>query len=481
MNGDLALAGEIRSNLAERLIVMNEFYIRREDRARRQWLGKSNLLAKRLAQVSGMFTGAEDQEILLEMMKIELQAQSIFQKIIDSGEELPGSGFVSDNAEEYGKMLYSQLLIKSYIQRDDARRIEEKRFQDLAMLRNISYWMLSVALGLMVILVLVNGFLIERILSKGIKSLKEGASRIGGGNLSYRLAVHSGDEISEIAREINRMAGALMGSLTSIEKLEREVSRRQAAEEQFRNLNTELEERIATRTAQLEASNKELEAFAYSVAHDLRTPLRSIDGFANILETDYVKGLDEEGLRLFAVIRSSAQKMDKLINDLLEVARIGKTDPVRTQVDMRSLALEAFRICVECEAMTDFVCIVHDLPVAMVDEVLMSRVWSNLISNAIKYSIPSPVHKIEISGWTADGMHVYSIRDYGVGFDQQYVDKLFGLFQRLHGSEEFKGSGIGLSIVKKVIGRHGGTVWAEGRLGQGAIFSFSVPSERGSK
>ena len=478
MNAALAFAGKIRINLTERIIVREEFFLRQEAAVRLRLMAKSDLIANLQNQALEMFQASEDQEILLEMIGIETQMRSIFQKLIDIGMGPRASNAESRQAEEYGKMLFSQLLIKSYILHDDARRLEEKRFRELVTLRNRSNWLLSAAMGLVVILVQINGFLIERMLSKGINKLKTGASRIGGGDLAYRLLVDSRDEISEIAEEINRMASALMGSLTSIDKLELEASRRQLAEEQFRSLNTELEDRIAMRTAQLESSNKELEAFAYSVAHDLRAPLRSIDGFANILQTDYVKDLDTEGLRLFGVIRTNAQKLDKLIAALLEVARIGKIDLVYTRVDMRGLAKEAFHTCGESEMVTDFDFVVQDLPFVMADAVLMSRVWSNLIANAMKYSMPCPAHKIEISARSVDGMFVYSIRDYGVGFDQQYVDKLFGLFQRLHGSEEFSGSGIGLSIVKKVIERHGGTVWGEGHLGAGATFYFSVPAVR---
>jgi len=476
LNTDLVLAGEIRINLAELIIVRDEFYIRREGRAWRQLMAKSDLLANRLKQAVGAFSGTEDQEILGEMINIEMQMRSLFQKIIDIDDGQNSPGAESNKADEYGEMLFSQLLIKSYLLHDDARRLEEKRFRDLALLRNRSNWSLTLAMGLVVIIILVNGVLIDRMLSRGINRLKAGASRIGAGELGYRLSTDSNDEISELAEEINRMAEELMKTLTSMDELEREISRRQEAEGKFRNLNAELEDRIAIRTLQLESSNKELEAFAYSVAHDLRAPLRSIDGFANIIQTDYARVLDMEGLRLFGVIRSSTLKLDKLIGDLLEVARIGKTDLVFTQVDMLVLATDVFHACVEAEALVDFDFIVGNLPSVMADAGMVSRIWTNLLSNAVKYSIPCPVHRIEVEGREVDGMNVYSVRDYGVGFDQRYVDKLFGLFQRLHGTEEFKGSGVGLSIVKKITERHGGTVRAEGRLGEGATFYFTLPA-----
>jgi light-regulated signal transduction histidine kinase (bacteriophytochrome) len=223
-------------------------------------------------------------------------------------------------------------------------------------------------------------------------------------------------------------------------------------------------------------ANRELEAFSYSVAHDLRAPLRSIDGFASILQEDYGEALGEEGRRLLGIIRSSGQAMDILTQDLLELTKAGKTDPVKIPVDMGALATETFGLCADPSVLAGFDFTVRELPAAMADRSMMRQVWLNLLSNAVKYSVPGKVHRIEVDGLVKDGMNVYSVRDHGAGFDQRYVGKLFGLFQRLHGSEEFQGTGIGLSIVKMIIERHGGKVWAEGSVGKGATFSFAIPT-----
>jgi len=241
------------------------------------------------------------------------------------------------------------------------------------------------------------------------------------------------------------------------------------------DINAKLEETVEHRTAELKTSNAELEAFAYSVAHDLRAPLRSIDGFSSILQEEYEPVLGEEGKRLLRIIRESNRTMDELISNLLEVSRVSRVELKMSMVDMRLLALKAFKQCAEAEAAADFEFALGELPMAMADDILMERVWVNLLSNAIKYSMRSPVHRIEIRGYLQDAMTVYVVKDHGAGFDQRYVDKLFGLFQRLHHSDGFKGSGIGLSIIKRIIERHGGTAWAEGQLGQGATFYFSLP------
>lgn len=221
--------------------------------------------------------------------------------------------------------------------------------------------------------------------------------------------------------------------------------------------------------------NKELEAFAYSVAHDLRAPLRAIDGFANLVQENYSQVLDGEGMRFLGIIRSNDQKMDDLIKNLLEVTKIGKVAMTMSLVDMHALAVAALQRCADPKSLADFEIVIGDLPSVGADVAMMERVWVNLLSNAVKYSMPSPSHRIEIQGWVRDGVCHYSVRDHGVGFDMRYADKLFGMFQRLHGAEEFQGSGVGLAIVQKAITRHGGSVSAEGQIGGGAVFSFSLP------
>jgi len=305
--------------------------------------------------------------------------------------------------------------------------------------------------------------------------LQSGTARIGRGDLASRLSVFPDDEISDVAREINRMASSLAASFTSIRNLESEAVQRKHAEEEVLRINAELEERISSRTVQLQEANKELEAFAYSVAHDLRAPLRAIDGFAKMVQESYGQTLDDEGRRFLGIIRTNDQKMDELIRNLLEVTRIGKVELSMSTVDMQTLAADSLQSCADPESLADFAIVMGELPAVSADSAMMERVWVNLLSNAVKYSMPSSSHRIEIQGFVKAGMCHYSVRDHGVGFDARYVDKLFGMFQRLHGAEEFQGSGIGLAIVQKIIARHGGSVQAEGLVGGGATFSFSLP------
>lgn len=253
------------------------------------------------------------------------------------------------------------------------------------------------------------------------------------------------------------------------------VEDQKEAEEKIRQLNQDLEQRVSERTAQLEASNKELEAFAYSVSHDLRAPLRAIDGYSRILEEENADKFDEEGRKILTIIRDSTKKMDQLIADLLALSRVSRIQLIYAAIDMNSLVKTAFSEITVSDDDQNIHFDAVDLPTAYGDITLIRQVWMNLLSNAIKYTRLKKDRLIEIRGTVKKGMCIYSIQDNGVGFNTKYSDKLFGLFQRLHKEKEFEGTGVGLAIVKRIIARHGGDVWAEGQENGGATFYFSMP------
>jgi len=241
-------------------------------------------------------------------------------------------------------------------------------------------------------------------------------------------------------------------------------------------INRELEERVQERTAQLQAANKELEAFAYSVSHDLRAPLRAIEGFSRIIEEEYSPKLDREGKRLLSVVRDSARTMDKLISDLLELSRTGRTSIKPEKVNMAEVVRTVFPVVTTDNIRKKFRLQIGEMPDVRVDPSLIKHVWMNLLSNAVKYSMPCRTKKIEVGGTKKGKKLIYFVRDHGVGFNQQYAHKLFGVFQRLHRAGEFEGTGVGLAIVQRIVHRHGGEVWAEGEEGKGATFWFSLPA-----
>lgn len=259
-----------------------------------------------------------------------------------------------------------------------------------------------------------------------------------------------------------------------------DISERKRIELELEGFRNQLEDLVHQRTAQLEAANKELESFSYSVSHDLRAPLRALDGYSRILIEDYGPVLDAEGQRVCGIISDSARDMGKLIDDLLSFSRIGRSAIKPSTVDMATLARSIFfELTTEAERQRiDFR--VDPLPPAMVDPALVRHVWTNLISNAVKFSANRPQAEIRVSAAPhADGV-AYAVRDNGAGFDMQYANKLFGVFQRLHSAREFEGTGVGLAIVQRIVSRHGGRIWAQSTVDNGAEFHFTLPAAAGS-
>jgi len=253
-----------------------------------------------------------------------------------------------------------------------------------------------------------------------------------------------------------------------------DITERRLAERKIGELNGALE----LRAQQLEATNKELESFSYSVSHDLRAPLRAIDGFSRILEEDHAAKLDKESMRLLSVIRDNTRRMAQLIDDLLAFSRLGRQAIALLDVKMDALARETWEQLRGSDHSARVQLNISTLPDAVGDPVLLRQVWTNLLSNAIKYSSTREQPVVGVSAYAERGHIVYCVSDNGVGFDMRYGDKLFGVFQRLHSMDEFPGTGVGLAIVKRVVTRHGGRVWAEAAPGRGAQFYFSLPERR---
>jgi len=256
---------------------------------------------------------------------------------------------------------------------------------------------------------------------------------------------------------------------------ERDVTEQWKLRNQIQKLNTELEKRVALRTSQLETANKELEAFSYSVSHDLRAPLRAISGFSMMLLEDYGNRLDEEGRRIIGVIVSNARMMGQLIDDLLAFSRVGRMSVVHNTVDMRQSVDSCLDLLLPGDTKEKYHIDIPFLGSCPGDPGMIRQVWMNLLGNAIKYSARKEHAVIKILLQEEDTRYIYSIRDNGVGFDMAYADKLFGVFQRLHPSDEFEGTGVGLALVNRIVRKHGGETWAEGEVGAGATFYFSIP------
>jgi PAS domain S-box-containing protein len=260
--------------------------------------------------------------------------------------------------------------------------------------------------------------------------------------------------------------------------LARDITEQLHAEAQVCQLNEELEERVSERTAELTAVNNELEAFSYSVSHDLRAPLRAIIGYSRLILEEYAPRLDTEGQRLLNVISSEGLRMSQLIDDLLTFCRFSRQPVELVDVDMTTLASSAFQGLISAHPGHPPRLNIKTLPPTQGDSTMLRQVFINLLDNAIKFSSRRKNAAIEVGGSCDHNQNIYYVKDNGVGFDENYAARLFGVFQRLHSEEEFTGTGVGLALVQRIVLRHGGRVWAESKLGQGATFYFAIPSRK---
>ena len=258
--------------------------------------------------------------------------------------------------------------------------------------------------------------------------------------------------------------------LKSVAITERDITQQKKSDLEIKKLNKDLKNNVV----QLESTNKELEAFSYSVSHDLRAPLRSINGYAQIIQNEYNTTLDDELRRLLGVIQSNAKKMSTLIDELLAFSKLGRKEIVKTTIDTNEMVKNILAEQ-ETDKKPNLKIQTGDLPPIEGDNTLIYQVFVNLISNAIKYSSKKPESEIEINAAEEEDEITYFVKDNGTGFNMEYADKLFGVFQRLHSDEEFEGTGVGLAIVQRIIAKHGGRVWAEGETDKGATFYFSLP------
>lgn len=301
-------------------------------------------------------------------------------------------------------------------------------------------------------------------------------------DFSLRATKTTEDEIGQLVDAFNGMLAEVGRRAEALEKLNqslgREMAERQHADEALRELNVDLERRIADRTSQLEAANKELEGFSYSVSHDMRAPLRAVIGFSKLLLEDHAGQLDEEARRKLGVIQGEAQRMGVLIDDLLTFSRLGRKAMQVAEIDMTELARTTFAGLNGQDGGPKAEFHLGSLPRGKGDRVLLGQVWANLLANALKFSSKRDKPLVEVSAISDEKEYIYFVRDNGAGFDPRYQSKLFGVFQRLHNSSEFPGTGVGLALVQRIVVRHGGRVWADGKLNEGATFYFTLPKEQ---
>jgi signal transduction histidine kinase len=303
-----------------------------------------------------------------------------------------------------------------------------------------------------------SGFIILR----PIRRLRAVTERLAAGHLQERIGPnYSVGELGLLAQAFDQMAAALEDRDSQLQETARELRQRVAE--------------LHRRTSELEAANQELEGFSYSVSHDLKSPLRGLAGFSRILLDDYGDRLDQEGKRYLDILQREARRMGQLIDDILALSRLGRLEMHFSSFEMTELCQEVFKELRPLEPDRELRLELGPLPAAYGDRELLRQVMVNLLGNAIKFTRHCEISVIEVSGRIEDNETIYCVRDNGVGFDMTYVQKLFGVFQRLHTEDQFEGTGVGLAIVQRAVQRHGGRVWAEGKEDEGAVVCFTLP------
>jgi signal transduction histidine kinase len=303
--------------------------------------------------------------------------------------------------------------------------------------------------------------ILQKSISRPILALAETAKDIStNGDYSVRAIKLGKDELGTLTDAFNQM-------IVQIHNQNQTLS----------EFNQTLEQKVKARTLELETANKELDSFSYSISHDLRAPIRSINNYISVLLEDYSNKLDDEAKRLINVVIKNSLQMNSLIDDLLAFSKLGRTDLTKVSLSMKTLVSGIWEEAFQLEQNRSVEFILHDIPDAYAEKTTIHQVWVNLISNALKYSRNQDKTIIEISWEENEKEITYCIKDNGIGFDMNYYNKLFGVFQRLHSAQDFEGTGVGLAIVQRIIEKHGGKIWAKSKPNEGALFCFSLPKQ----
>lgn len=439
---------DLQSDIFERTTLRDDFLVSRGPQALNRWTLKTAEVGGHLKRLSQLpLKGSKTKH--LQRMNHNFKASSLLLgRIVDLRQVTVATPSGRTVAGAIEQRLTNQLLVDVYLLSDSTKQLLLEARNDTVQARNQLLLLLCLSTLALGFTVSYSNFFLNRRLADRIVKLRDGLVELSAGRLGSRLQVAGDDELSELAQEVNTMA----------EKLEQSY---------------EL----------LELSNHELEAFSYSVSHDLRAPLRHLIGFVELLGRVDNSELDEKSKHYLEVISSSAKKMGRLIDDLLAFSRIGHAELTRSLVNLSAIAREVVEeISKDLPPGDATQWRLGSLPTVTGDRAMLRLVFVNLVSNAVKFTRGRASPLIELGALPLDGpLRTLFVRDNGVGFNMKYVDKLFCLFQRLHSTEEFEGTGVGLANVRRIIDRHGGTTWAEGELDKGATFYFTIPHAKESQ
>lgn len=460
---EMKLVDEMRKVAFERILLRDEYLLYKEERAKTQWLAKSEELRGLFALADTLFDQKEDKTLLRDARTYFDATFSGMSNVMAGHARKDPDANRKPGFNDAEMRLISQVFVKAYSLTDDINRLHESVKKKAASAQNRGAVIVVVFIVGGILSIIINSAIIGRTLAKRIAALGKGVELIGAGDLDHRIAAEGDDELADLALASNEMAAKLKASYTSIDNLQREITERRRVEDK---LNETL--------ADLQRSNKDLEQFAYVASHDLQEPLRMVASFTQLLAERYENQLDEKAQKFIHYAVDGAVRMQMLINDLLAYSRIGTRVKPLELVDAHAVLGEAVKNLKMNIEEAKAIITNDELPEVRADASQLAQLFQNLIGNAVKFRGAGLPH-IHVSARAEGREWLFSIKDNGIGIDQQYADKIFVIFQRLHTREEYPGSGIGLAICKKIVERHGGRIWFESEPGKGATFYFTIP------
>ncbi len=466
------IAGDITLISFERVTLRTDYLRTGNERSKEQLIAKQEQLSGLLKIAADNFTRPKDKNIIGELIKNHEVNVKIVQNIMKNRDRKTSATHTDLLEIETEDRLESQLNMKNYETVIHSRKLlESSREARKSTIRIAGAGILAMLLLICAVIV-INSWTMGRAITDRVQRLRQGAETIGDGDLDHRIDIKGNDEFARLSAAFDTMASKLQETYNT---LKREITERKLVEDQLLKQSMQLQEN----TAQLKAANREMESFSYSVSHDLRAPLRAIDGYSQMILKKQGDRLDEDTRRQFQVIRDNVDKMGKLIDDLLTFSRFGRQEVAKTDLELDELIREVWGELVTINPGRAMSLKMEQMPAACGDKTLIRQVYSNLLGNAVKFTNTRESAIIEAGSYMEDNEQVYFVRDNGIGFDMKFYNKLFGVFQRLHSDAEYEGTGIGLALVHRIITRHGGRVWAGGKVDKGATFFFTLPASQG--
>lgn len=461
------VANELVQVAFQRIASRLDYVLYHEQQAETQWRSLNQEVEVLLRRMLKEYSEPQTRTRLEGLAADTAAADAVFSRMVDNWNAYNQGKIDQHTFQSEQDSLVSQLTLQAQELVTAATRLSNAGTKAIKDAHTNETWSVGILILLLALFVVASTIFSGRTITSQLNALQDGVDIIAMGDLDYRVPVRHRNEVGELAGDINEMAARLRDSYTS---LELEVAERRRSQDEVTRLNEDLRRRAA----ELEANTEELESFAYAIAHDLRTPLRAIDGFSQVILEDHSASLDDVGRSLLERNRAASQHMAQLLDDLLNISQVMRSEMHLEPVNLSDIAdrtMESLRRS-EPSRQVEF----RNTPGIVVtgDASLLQVVMQNLLSNAWKFTSENDAARIEFGFRDIDGEWVCYVRDNGVGFDTAYVNKLFTPFQRLHDRTEFPGTGVGLATVQRIIGRHGGTVWADGKPGHGATFYFKL-------